>query len=71
MVSGTIITLGGATVSWANTPQRCVSLSTAEAGYVVLGKRVKEALFAGAVLPFICPELRGHVVGVWRIIRGS
>ena len=30
-VSGTVITLGGAAVSWASSTQRCVTLSTAEA----------------------------------------
>ena len=29
-VSGTVITLGGAAVSWASSTQRCVTLSTAE-----------------------------------------
>ena len=36
-VSGTVITLGGAVVSWASSTQRCVTLSTAEAEYVVPG----------------------------------
>ena len=58
-VSGTVITLGGAAVSWASSTQRCVTLSTAEADYVALGKGVKEALLTGAVSSFICPELSG------------
>ena len=36
-VSGTVITLGGSAVSWASSTQRCVTLSTAEAEYVVPG----------------------------------
>ena len=58
-VSWTVITLESAAVSWANSSQRCVTLSTAEAEYVALGKGVKEALLTGAVLSFICPELTG------------
>ena len=61
-VSGTIITLAGAAVSWASSTQRCVTLSTAEAAYVALGEGVNEALFTGAVLSFICPELTGSCV---------
>ena len=44
-VSGKVITLGGAAVSWASSTQMCVTLPTAE--------EVKEALLTGAVLPFI------------------
>ena len=54
-VSGMALTLGGAAVSWASSTQRYVTLSTAEAEYVALGEDVKEALFTGAVLSFICP----------------
>ena len=36
-VSGTVITLGGAAVSWASSTQKCVTLSTAETEYVALG----------------------------------
>ena len=43
--------------------QKCVTLSTAEAEYVALGEGVKEALFTGAVLSFICPELSGSFPG--------
>ena len=61
-VSGTVISLGGAAVSWASRTQRCVTLSTAEAEYLALGEGVKEALFTGAVLSFIFPELSGSCV---------
>ena len=64
-VSGTVITLGGAAVSWASSTQACVTLSTAEAEYVALGERVKEALFTGAIVTFICPELSGSCVRVF------
>ena len=63
-VSGTVITLGGAAVSWARRMQRCVTLSTAESEHVALGEEVREALFKGAVLTFICPELSGSCVRV-------
>ena len=63
-VSGTVITLGVAAVSWVSSTQRCVTLSTAEAGYVALGEGVNEALFTGTVLSFTCPELTGSCVRV-------
>ena len=62
-VSGTVITMEGAAVSWACSTQKWVALSTAEAEYVALGEGVKEALFTGAVLSFICPELSGSFPG--------
>ena len=40
-VSGTIITLGGAAVSWASSTQSCGTLSTAETEYVALGGGMK------------------------------
>ena len=69
-MSGTVITLGDAAVSWASSTQRRVTLSTAEAEYVALGEGVEEAFFTGAVLSFICPEFSGSCVRVLRIIRG-
>ena len=69
-VSGTVITLGAA-VSWASTTQRCVALSTAEAEYVALGEGVEEALFMGAVLSFICPELSGSCFQIFEDNHGS
>ena len=35
LVSRTVITLAGSSVSWASSTQRCVTLSTAEAEYIV------------------------------------
>ena len=70
-VPGTVITLGGAAVSWASSTQRCVTLSTAEAEYVALGEGVKEALLTGAVLSFICPELTGSCVRVFKDNQGA
>ena len=64
-VSGTVITLGSAAVSWAGSTQRRITLSTAEVEYVAPGEVVKEALFTGAVLSFICPELSGSCVQVF------
>ena len=58
-VSGTVVTLGGAAVIWASNTLGYITLPTAEAEHVVLGEGVKEALFMGAVLSFICPELSG------------
>ena len=71
LVSGTVITLGGAAVSWASSTQRCVMLSTAEAEYVALGEGVKKALFTGAVLSCICPELTGSCVRVYEDNQGA
>ena len=70
-VSGTVITLGGAVVSWASSTPRCVTLSTAEAEYVALGEGVKEALFTGAVLSCICPELIESCVRVFEDNQGG
>ena len=70
-VSGTLITLGGAAVSWASSTQMWVTLSTAKAEYVALGEGVREALFTGAVLSFICPELPGACVRVFEDIQGA
>ena len=61
----TVVTLGGASVSWANSAKRCVTLSTTEAEYVALGEGVKEALFTGEVLSFICSKLSGSCVRVF------
>ena len=55
-VSGTVITLRGAFVSWARSTQKCVPSSTAEAEYVALGEGVKEALFSGAVSSLFCVQ---------------
>ena len=70
-VSGTVITLAGAAVSWASSTQRCVPLSTAEAEYAALGERVKGALFTGAVLSYICPQLSGSCVRVFEDNHGD
>ena len=67
-VSGTVITLEGAAVSWVSSTKRCVALSSAEGEYVALGEGVKEALFTRAVLSFICPELTGSWV---RVVGGN
>ena len=40
-------------------------MSTAEEEYVALGEGVKEAMFTGAVISFICPELTGSCVRVF------
>ena len=70
-VSGTVITLGGAAVSWASSTQRCVTLSTAEAEYVTLGEGVKEALFTGAELSALCVRVitgnQGAIALAWRL----
>ena len=46
------------------------TLSTAEAEYVALGEGVKEALFTGAGLSFICPEPTGSCVRVFEDNQG-
>ena len=72
-VSRTVITLGAAAVSWACSTQRCVTLSTAKAEHVLvaLGEGVKEALFTGEVVSFICPELDGSCVRVFEDNQGG
>ena len=70
-VSRTVITLRGAAVCWASSSQRCVTLSTTEAEDVVLGERVEGALFTGAVLSFIRPELSGSCVRVFENNQGA
>ena len=69
-VSGTVITLEGAAVSWGSSTQRFVTLSTAEAEYVALGEGVKEALFTGEVSSFICLELTSSCVRVFEDSTG-
>ena len=46
-------------------------MSTTEAEYVALGEGVKEALFTGAVLSFICPELTESCVRVFEDNQGA
>ena len=56
-VSGEAASSGGALVSWFSMTQKCVTHSTAEAGYVALSDLVKEAVVprAGvAVLFAVC-----------------
>ena len=70
-VSGRILTLTGAAVSWVCSMQRCATLSTAEAEYEALGEGVKGALFTGAVLSFICPDLSGSCVRAFEDNQGA
>ena len=46
-------------------------MSTSEAEYVALGEGVEEALLTGAVLSFICPELSGSCVRVFKDNQGA
>ena len=46
-------------------------MSTTEAEYVVLGEGVREAMFTGAVLSFICPSQADHEFGFLWITRGA
>ena len=46
-------------------------MSKAEAEYVAVGEGVKEALFTGAVLSFICRELTGSCVRVFEDNQGA
>ena len=70
-ISETVVTLAGASVSWASSTQRGVTLSTTEAEYVAPGEGVKEALFTGAVLSFICPELSGSCIRVFHVKQAA
>ena len=63
--------LGGAVIGWASSTQRCVTLFTAEVEYVALGERGKGALFTGAMLSIICPELSGSRVSFFEDGQGA
>ena len=54
-VSGDAIMCAGACVCWFSRTQKCVTLSTSEAEYVVLGDAVKELLFLRQVWRFMIP----------------
>ena len=56
-MSGVVVTLGSAAVSWLSSAQKIATLSTTEAEYVALGDGVREALFAKAVPSFLVPGL--------------
>lgn len=56
-VSRTVVSPGGADISWSSTTQRCVTSSTTATKNVDLGGGVKEALFTGAVLSVCLLEL--------------
>ena len=47
---------GGASVCWFSRTQKCVTLSTAEGGYVALGDAVKKLLFLRQVWRFMLPS---------------
>ena len=55
-VSGGVIMCGGASVCWFSRTQKCVTLSTSEAGYVALGDAVKELLFLRQIWRFMLPS---------------
>ena len=61
-VSGVVVTLGSATVSWLGSTQKIVTLSTTEAENVALGDGVKEAIFAKAVALFLVPGLTEKII---------
>ena len=61
-VSGVVVTLDSATVSWLSSTQKIVTLSTTEAEYVALGDGVKEVLFAKAVASFLVPGLTEKII---------
>ena len=42
-------------MAWFSRTQKCVTLSTTEADYVVMGDGVKDALFINGVLGFMLP----------------
>ncbi len=45
-VSGNIITVGGALVSWKSSKQKCIALSSTEAEYVSLSRSFKRSSMA-------------------------
>ena len=64
-VSGVAVTVGKSSVSWFNSTQKIVTLSTTEAEYVALGDGVKEALFVKGVLSFIIPPISENCIKVF------
>ena len=58
-MSGGAIMCAGACVSWFSRTQKCVTLSTSEAGYVALGDAVKEILFLRQVWRLTCSRSTG------------
>lgn len=61
-VSGTVVMLGGAALSWSSKTQACVTLSQGEAGYMSLTDCTKDALFLRMFLRFLRSYVVTHVV---------
>ena len=56
-VSGGLVMCTGACVSWFSRTQKCVTLSTTEAEYVVLADTMKVVLFLRQVWRFMLPDI--------------
>ena len=64
-VSDVAVMLGGTSNGWKRFTQKIVTTTACEAEYVALCKASKEALFMGAVLALLQPELAGMRVVVF------
>ena len=62
--------MAGAAVSWASSTKRCVTLYTAETGYVALGEGVKGALHTEVVLSSFRPEQIGSCFRAFEVNQG-
>ena len=70
-VSGVAVMLGGISVMASSTTQHCVTLSTSEAEYVAMAQGAKTALFTGAVLAFLQPQLVGRIIDLFEDNQGA
>ena len=70
-VSGGVVMYAGAAVTWFSRTQRCVTLSTTESEYVVLGDCIKETLFVRGVLELLVPYTTFRPVRVYEDNQGA
>ena len=63
-VSGAMVFVAAMLVVWISRTQKCVSQSTSEAEYIVIGDGVKEALFVNGMLQFLRPSRKPRKIDV-------
>ena len=70
-VSGGIVMLGGAAISWFSRMQKVSALSTSEAEYIALSEGVKEILFLQQVHSFMGPRMDEYCINVFEDNEGA
>ena len=70
-VSGIVVVLGNAAVSYSSNTQKIIAQSRAESEYVAVGDGVKEGLFVRQVLGFLVPSLSEKCIKVVWVTRFS